>query len=388
MNRIALLLRGLPGSGKTTTAALLRDSLVPAVRISNDSVRYMARPRDFSDFTLVASELGCLDLALSYLDSGFTPVIDGVFEDVDFLAAQELRFRRKGMRLVTITLDGTLTDLLDRNNARDPLARMDEDRVRELHRQFRPAGLLLGIHDKQPEEVADDVLDLLELTAQEAETEPPATEAVEILFLRHGAPDYPGDTYPDPYAMGLSPRGRDEARAARAAVARFAPEAVYTSDFLRARETAALATASLGVEVREEAALQERVFHTFAGVALDEVRRRLGPEADRVLTGNSDLCTVDGEESYEQARDRVLEFFTTLAARHPGRRVLVVGHGGPHHWLLERALGTELRGVRALRWDTGHFSRFRIGADAVSVDFVNRSPEDIARSPQPAKESP
>lgn len=140
--------------------------------------------------------------------------------------------------------------------------------------------------------------------------------------------------------------------------------------------------------MRQEAALRERVFHTCAGVALDEVRRRLGPEADRVLTGNSDLCTVDGEESYEQARDRVLEFFTTLAARHPGRRVLVVGHGGPHHWLLERALGTELRGVRALRWDTGHFSRFRIGADGVSVDFVNRSPEDIARSPQPAKESP
>ncbi|WP_102924727.1 histidine phosphatase family protein [Streptomyces noursei] len=388
MNRIALLLRGLPGSGKTTTAALLRDSLVPAVRISNDSVRYMARPRDFSDFTLVASELGCLDLALSYLDSGFTPVIDGVFEDVDFLAAQQLRFQRKGMRLVTITLEGPLADLLDRNNARDPLARMDEDRVRELHRQFRPAGLLLGIHDKQPEEVADDVLDLLELTAQETETEPPATEDVDLLFLRHGAPDYPGDTYPDPYAMALSPRGRDEARAARAAVERFAPEVVYTSDFLRARETATLATAGLDAEVREETALRERVFHAFAGLDLNEVRRHLGPEADRVLTGNSDLCDLDGEESYEQARDRVLEFFAALTARHPGRRVLVVGHGGPHHWLLERALGAQLRGVRALRWDTGHLSRFRIGPDAVAVDFVNRSPEDIARSPQPAKEAP
>lgn len=44
MSSFALLLRGLPNSGKTTTAALLRNALKPSVRISNDSVRYMAQP--------------------------------------------------------------------------------------------------------------------------------------------------------------------------------------------------------------------------------------------------------------------------------------------------------------------------------------------------------
>ncbi|GAA2640372.1 histidine phosphatase family protein [Streptomyces axinellae] len=390
MTPFALLLRGLPNSGKTTTAALLRDRLVPSVRVSNDSVRYMAQPRDFSDFTLVASELGCLDLAASYLDSGFVPVIDGVFEDIDFLSAQELRFRRKGMRLVTITLEGSLGDLLDRNAARAELARMDEDRMRELHGQFRPSGITLSIDGKQPEEVADDVLDLLELlppAEAEAEASTGAEGTAEVLFLRHGAPDYPADVYPDPYTMGLSARGRDEARAARAAVRRFAPDVVYTSDFRRAEETAELAADGLGLPLHREPALRERVFHQLAGVPLDEVRTLLGPEAQHVLHGNSDLCEWGTEETYEQARTRVLSFFEELAARHPGRRVLVVGHGGPHAWLTERALGAEMRGVRRMRWGTGHFSRFQVTPEEVALEFLNRSPEDIARAPGERKEA-
>ena len=60
--RMAILLRGLPGSGKTTTAALLRDALSPSVRVSDDSVRYMAHPRDFTALTLEASERACIKL--------------------------------------------------------------------------------------------------------------------------------------------------------------------------------------------------------------------------------------------------------------------------------------------------------------------------------------
>ncbi|WP_173019452.1 histidine phosphatase family protein [Streptomyces alkaliphilus] len=386
MKNVALLLRGLPNSGKTTTAALLRNRLAPAVRVSNDSVRYMAQPRDFREFTIEASEVGCLDLAISYVESGFTAVIDGVFEDVEFLDAQELRFDRKGMELVIVTLVGGLSDLLDRNTARDPLARMDEDRMRELHESFRPRGLLLDIDGKQPEEVADDVLDLVEPLLRE-EGRPLPEAGADVLFLRHGAPEYPRDVYPDPYRMGLSARGRAEARAARSAIGRFAPHAVYTSDFRRAEETAELAVDLPGIGIRREPALRERVFHQLAGVELDEVRDRLGPDAEAVLNGNSDLCEYGEEETYREAGERTLAFFSELAVRHDGQRVLVVGHGGPHAWLVEKALGCRLRGSRGMRWDTGHFSRFRVGTDTVSVDFINRSPEDIARSPRTAKET-
>lgn len=75
----------------------------------------------------------------------------------------------------------------------------------------------------------------------------------------------------------------------------------------------------------------------------------------------------------------MLGFFDEVAERHAGRRVLVVGHGGPHAWLVERALGAEMRGVRRMRWDTGHFSRFKVTPNQVALDYLNRSPEDITR---------
>ncbi|MEV0265452.1 histidine phosphatase family protein [Streptomyces sp. NPDC050617] len=407
MKGIALLLRGLPGTGKTTTAALLRDTLVPSVRVSNDSVRYMAQPRDFSDFTLKASEAACVDLAVSYLDSGFTPVIDGVYEDVEFLAAQELRLRRKGLRLVTITLRATVEDLLIRNGARDPLARMEESRIRELHASFQSFGTVLDVGDKQPEEVADDVQDLLELIPESAPGEVPAlipgldpgripggesapcagtgtrtdtgtSTSTDLLFLRHGAPEYPPDVYPDPFTMGLSREGRVEALAARAAVQRFAPHAVYTSDFKRAYETAEAVAGGLGADIQRCPALRERVFHQFIGVPLGRVRELLGDEADRVLSGNSDLWEHPGEETLAAAQRRTLAFFRSLAAEHRGRRVLVVGHGGPHAWLAETALRADMTGVRSLTWETGHFSRFLLDGDEVCVRYLNRTPDDVA----------
>ncbi len=366
MDGTALLLRGLPGAGKTTTAVLLRKTLVPSVEVSNDSVRYMARPHDFTSFTIRASELACVEFALSYLESGFTPVIDGVFHDLDFLEVQRLRFRRRGFRLITVTLRGTLKDLLARNAVRDPLTRMREHRVRDLHKEFRPSGITLDIAGKRPEEVAGEVMKLLE--------EPPAAATgtrpgVEVLFLRHGAPDHPPGVHPDHFAMGLSAAGRAEALAARAAVERFAPDAVYASDFGRTYETAVLAAGPSGPDVQRCPALRERVFHSLAGSPLDRT------------PGDDDRYEPAGEETYEEARRRVLGFFAGLTDRHDGRRVLVVAHGGPHAWLLEKALRADLKGVRRLRLDTGHFSRFHLHGDTVSVEFLNRPPDDVGREP-------
>ncbi|ROO86726.1 putative phosphoglycerate mutase [Actinocorallia herbida] len=370
----AVLIRGLPGTGKTTTAALLRDALNPSVRVSNDSVRYMAQPRDFTAFTLEASERACLDLAISYCDSGFLPILDGVYEDVDFLEGQALRLERRGCKLIVVSLAAEMADLVERNDLRDPLQRMDETRLHRLHAGYRTTGYALPIRGKLPEEVCDDLLDIIERERPAEEEAPIGADEVDLLFMRHGAPDYPAGVYPDPFTLGLSARGRAEARAARPAIRRFAPDVVLGSDFARAVETAELATAGLELKTETTEALRERVFHQLVGREVAAVLAEMGEDGRHVMGGNSDLVELPGDESYADARERVRDFFDGLPARYGGKRILVVAHGGPHQWLVERALGVDLRGVRRYRWGTGCFSRFTLSPRETRLEAMNLPP--------------
>ena len=432
--RMAILLRGLPGSGKTTTAALLRDALSPSVRVSDDSVRYMAHPRDFTALTLEASEraciklvsraghslsvfrsrirrlasftsltvrpgsvsLGCLamhpprnrlplmnlrhtTLALSYCDSGFLPIIDGVFMDAGFLIHQVLRFRRYGYQLIVISLVADISDLINRNLSRDPFAQMDEKRIRELHSTFSPVGFPLGIRDKLPEEVRDDILTIVE--SQETAGQAGSREdEVDLLFLRHGTPESPQGT-PGAFETPLSPQGRGEALAARTAVRRFAPDVVFSSDSACALETARLACDEL--EIIVDPALREYSPLGLTGMPSDEIRHAPGRQAAETESGKGDAVGVPPGDSYDDARKRVRSFFNGLTEAHRGKRVLIVGHSDQHAWLIERAIGTELKAARLPRWDTGCFSRFTLSAHQTRLEAMNTGPESVVRDLDP-----
>jgi probable phosphoglycerate mutase len=338
----------------------------------------MARPRDFTDFTLDASERACFDLALSYCDSGFLSIIDGVFEDVDVLASEELRFARCGYKLFVVSLVAEMSDLIERNNVRDPLQRMDESRLRDLHARFQVAGSVLPIRGKMPEEVCDDLLDIIEEQRPQVLEPLVARDEVDVLFLRHGAADHPKGAYADLSTRGLSRRGRAEARAARRAVLRFAPDAVFSSDVAYTVETAKLATVGSGLKVEITEALRGWAFAKMMGQESRARRAELGRSVEGVLASDNDLVELPGEESYADASARVFSFFDNLTAHYGGKRVLVVGHAGPHHWLLERALGVDIRGVRCYRWDTGSFSRFTLSPERARLGGLNLSPSAVA----------
>ncbi|WP_344597758.1 histidine phosphatase family protein [Actinomadura vinacea] len=345
--------------------------------MSNDSVRYMAQPRDFTTFTLEASERACLDLAISYCDSGFLPILDGVYEDVEFLESQALRFDRRGCKLITISLTAEMADLVERNNLRDPLQRMDEARLQQLHSSYQVVGYPLPIRGKLPEEVCDDILDIIEQERPDKRETLIGEDEVDLLFMRHGAPDYPAGVYPDPFTMGLSARGRAEARAAQPAIRRFAPDVVISSDFARAVETAELATAGTELKTEVNEALRERVFLQLVGKEVSAILAEMGADGQSIMGGNSDAVELAQDESYADARERVLDFFGSLPARYGGKRVLVVGHGGPHQWLVEQALGVDLKGVRRYRWDTGSFSRFTLTARETRLEAMNLGPSAV-----------
>lgn len=369
MSRSIILLRGVPGAGKSTTSALIRDALQPAVRVSNDDIRYLAKPRDFSAFTLTTSEDACIELAATYVERGFNAVVDGVFYDTEFLDAWTVALSRRAISLIVVSLTLTLEDLLMRNRARDELARMPEARLQALHEGFRPFGHVLDIKENLAEEVAADVVEYVGESPAPIQSE----QTLEVLFLRHGLPAYPDGIYPNHMTLPLSATGRAEARAARHAIERFRPDALFTSDMQRAIETAALAAPD--IQATETSALRERTFPHLYEKRLDQLEAQYGDGVRSVFSGNSDAWAPSEAETLASARARVWQFLDDIMERPGLSRVAIVGHGGPHAWILERALGIDLTTNRALKFDTGHFTKFRISSDKTEVAFINSLPE-------------
>ncbi|WP_168087826.1 histidine phosphatase family protein [Streptomyces bohaiensis] len=348
--------------------------------MSNDALRYLAKPRDVSRMALETSERACVDLALSYARGGFTAVIDGVSFDPDFVDSMCLEMARSGVRPDVFTLDVGLGDLLDRNASRTESAQVPTDRIRELHGRFEPCGTMLSVRDMPPEEVAADIRDIVESRDTEGGTGEP-DQGVRVLFLRHGEPDYPYGQYPDPRRVPLSARGRAQALAARPAVERFAPTAVYASDTAHALQTAQIACASCDATIEAAPALRERCCPSPVGFPIAEVHRVTGGGGDEV-PGDSDLRSPAGEGTLDAAVARVGGFLDDVVARGAGQRVPVVGHRGPHAWTISRLLGAPVQVDRAL--DLGHaaFSLFSFAPnDRGKIDFINRESSGVGWSP-------
>ncbi|MBB1244609.1 bifunctional RNase H/acid phosphatase [Streptomyces durbertensis] len=162
-----------------------------------------------------------------------------------------------------------------------------------------------------------------------------------LVLLRHGetalTPQkrFSGSGGGDPE---LSEAGRRQARAvAEALAARGTVQAVVTSPLRRCRETAEVAAARLGLDVRVEEDLRETDFGAWEGLTFAEVRERHPEELDAWLADTA--VAPPGGESFAEVARRTARARDKLLARYAGRTVLVVTHVTPVKTLVRLALG-------------------------------------------------
>ena len=154
--------------------------------------------------------------------------------------------------------------------------------------------------------------------------------------------------------------------------------AVYSSDLVRARETAEIIVAVSNTgpyEIVIDQRLREVSFGKLEGLTWTEMDE--GVQAVRFV---QDLdFAPEGGESYRQMLDRLGGFAEMLKERHPHDDVLVVGHGAAFRALAVRLLGLpddtfwSLSGLRSAsisrvrRREDGHTALFAWG-DAGHLD--------------------
>jgi len=168
-----------------------------------------------------------------------------------------------------------------------------------------------------------------------------ATPPTTVIFCRHGETEGNresrfGGHGPTP----LTELGRAQARAAGRVLARVGVDAIYTSDLLRAEQTAALIGETLGVVPQATAALRERSVGCLTGLTFDEARARYA-EVVAALLSREPNSSPPGGESYAQCRERASAFLRQAVARHAGQSVLFVSHQITLWQLIQEILGIQ-----------------------------------------------
>lgn len=138
-------------------------------------------------------------------------------------------------------------------------------------------------------------------------------------LVRHGETDWnkagriQGST-----DIPLNDRGREQARETGRRLARHQWDLVIASPLVRAAETALIISHEIGHAAPViEPAVVERNYGEAEGLTGEELEERF-PGA----------TPVPGRETKEQVFDRVLAAMHVIAAEYPGKRIIMVVHGG------------------------------------------------------------
>ena len=148
-----------------------------------------------------------------------------------------------------------------------------------------------------------------------------------LLLARHGETDWNAEHRWQGHSdIPLNDRGREQARALAEELADEPIAAIYSSDLLRAYETAKVVAERKDMDVIVDTALRETNLGVWEGLTSTEIEERY-PDDWRVWRDGG-IPAGRGGETPGEARERIVEVAHRIAAAHAGEQVLVVTHGG------------------------------------------------------------
>jgi probable phosphoglycerate mutase len=195
-----------------------------------------------------------------------------------------------------------------------------------------------------------------------------------VVFARHGRTEWHhGNRYTGSTDLPIDEVGHRQARQLEEWARGFAPDALWASPMLRARQTAQPPAEALGLTPVLDERLREVDFGSAEGRMLSE----LPPAVAKAFELDPVGWHFPGGEDPVAAADRVHEAFHQIVREHEGQKVLVVAHNTLIRLLVCRVLGLDLKEYRRLlpalgpaalvrlRWENG-----TVGLEAFNTPAV------------------
>ena len=176
--------------------------------------------------------------------------------------------------------------------------------------------------------------------------------------MRHGETAWNAERRLQGHAdIGLNELGRWQAQRLAQALAGEDIVALYSSDLLRALDTARALAGSIRLPVQTDAALRERMFGRLEGLTYGEIDTQFPEEARRWREREPDFAPGGGE-TMNGFSARSVAVLTRLAGAHAGQAIAVFTHGGVLDCIYREAQGLALAASRS--WHLGNASINRL----------------------------
>jgi alpha-ribazole phosphatase len=161
-----------------------------------------------------------------------------------------------------------------------------------------------------------------------------------FCLVRHGQTDWNLEgRYQGQSDVPLNENGRNQAGALAQKLKGYPFTAIYTSDLVRAKETADILAAALRLPVICDLRLREIDQGKWEGQLVDDIKARY-VELWQQRSVDPASLRPPGGETVEEVANRVHTAMDDIARHHPGASVLVVSHG--------LALATVICTIRAI----------------------------------------
>ncbi len=150
-------------------------------------------------------------------------------------------------------------------------------------------------------------------------------------------------------ATPLSELGELQARATADYLSRERIDAIYSSDLLRAVQTAAPLAEMLSLPINKSGAFRERHVGVLEGLTFIESKEQYPSDYYALVSRNVNHVITEGE-SYRQLLRRANRELTTILDNHRGQRVAVFSHTGAICFMTLSLIGAINRFTKQAPW--------------------------------------
>lgn len=192
-----------------------------------------------------------------------------------------------------------------------------------------------------------------------------------VILVRHGQTAWNHEKkYQGHSDVSLNEVGLRQAQLAAERLAKEKIAAVYSSDLLRAVQTAEIIAKQHNLQTLKVTEFREINFGLWEGLTYDEIMKDW-PDILTSIYAGSGAVSMPGGESFCEVKQRAVAALEKLIASHDNETIAIVAHGGVLRVLLSHALGMELDRMWSIGQDSAAISIIEYFGNTALVSLVN-----------------